>query len=119
MEVKVLGLEEAIEEIGFDEVMKSIMSVARPNNLLDRLEMIHALMESLSVAVVWDAHWHVEDHEGYVCAKNIIDGIPKDLHKRMNDLFCEVLQDLGKQTPPKSHNEQLAEELLKEIESDG
>lgn len=112
-------MQKLVRRVGFGFLMETIMKCSPPRNSLERLEMIKSLTDCLIAAVIWEANWHVENHDGYDCAKRLIDSIPNTFHADLEDQFCKILQLRGKQSPPKSINEQTYESIMKEVKDDG
>jgi len=113
-------LKEVIQEHGFETTLKSVMKEAEPENQDDAVDMIKALVTGLSVIVAWECERHISEHDGYDCAEGIIEAIGEKVKMESEVHLNELLNLLDKPpiTEPTSHNQQVAAEILKEIDNE-
>lgn len=113
-------LEASVKVLGFDRVLKQLLEFSRPTTSDDTEKMIVALLNGLACVVAWDAHCHIQDHQGYECAKGIIEDIGEELKETSHE-HLKMLLKLSKLPPmltteAEDHNAAVAAQILKEIE---
>ena len=110
-------LRKLLTDQGFEYTFKAIMKHSEPKTEDQAHEMIAALLDGLCITVAWECNRHIEEHDGYDCARGIIEAIGDKLKhdaKRDLNLLLKVLE----RPLLDSHNQQVAEQILKEIEHD-
>lgn len=107
-----------IEQVGFDFVFMELLKVSRPRTPSQRDRMTFALRQGLAISMAWEAHWHIEDHGGYTCAKELIDELPPLLHRDAEEMLSHLLELHGNAPVSKSVNEQTYESILKEMSNE-
>lgn len=111
--------EKIVNDIGFDALFADLMVAAMPKSMDDAETMVNSLMHSLIQAVSILAFYHIDDHKGYSCARNMISKmLPDDLcpiaYSRLNELLAlEGMDLLEVEDDP---NAELRAELLKDME---
>jgi hypothetical protein len=111
--------EKIVNDIGFDALFADLMVAAMPKSMDDAETMVNSLMHSLIQAVSILAFYHIDDHKGYSCARNMISKmLPDDLcpiaYSRLNELLAlEGMDLLEVEDDP---NAELRAEILKDME---
>jgi len=113
-------LKEVIKQHGFETTLASIMKQCLPRNQDEAVEMMKALVTGLTRTMAWECQRHIEDHDGYDCAEGIIEAVGEKVKSEAEMHLNDLLDALNMEplSEPTSHNEQVAAEIMKEIDND-
>jgi len=104
---------EIIKRVGFPSVLRSLLLLAQPDTPSERIDMINSLAKGLTLAISWEAYSRIHENDDYESAKSLIDDLAKEVHRAANANLNQVLQMMGKQSVPKTTNEQTYDSILK------
>lgn len=112
-------LKEVIREHGFEVTLRKVMQQCEPETQEEAVSMIKTLATGLTMTMAWECERHIADHDGYGCARHLIEAIGEDVKEEAHDHLNQLLEMLDKPLLDKSdHNEKVAAEILKEMDDD-
>ncbi len=108
-----------VKNLGFSRILQNLMRFAQPKTISEATVMVTVLQECLSTTLAWEGFLHIDDHDGYDCAKQLIERTTHDMKRDADNNLAIVLELRGKEPVEKSINQQTCESILKEIEENG